>query len=232
MRRDYNRCDRTMGDGMCGAIADHALSYVTSGLQIDTESPTYRKKQLQMAFDSPFDWTESQIKSPAILKLQDALRVDLGSLLVFTSPYGAGKSHALKDLTVHLRRSYTFAKYIDGRSAAASSSAAEFIYGSLLLTKDAAREDLGPLLPISKGENKTTIIIDHFEDLMDLFGVETMALAKNWTRETYDTCSYRVLVCVAPESRALEVLNWNGGVKFRYVHTYNILLGFPNKKCL
>ena len=104
--------------------------------------------------------------------------------------------------------------------------------GSLLLTKDAAREDLGPLLPISKGENKTTIIIDHFEDLMDLFGVETMALAKNWTRETYDTCSYRVLVCVAPESRALEVLNWNGGVKFRYVHTYNILLGFPNKKCL
>jgi hypothetical protein len=53
---------------------------------------------------------------------------------------------------------------------------------------------------------------------MDLFGVETMALAKNWARETYCTCSYRVLVCVAPESSVLEVLKWNGGVKFRNVH--------------
>jgi hypothetical protein len=112
--------------------------------EIDTESPTYRKNQLQMAFNSPFDRTESQIKSPAMLKLQDVLRVDLGSLLVFTSPYRAGKSYTLKDLTVHLRRNYTFAKYIDGRSADASLSAAEFVYGSLLLTKDAAHEDLGP----------------------------------------------------------------------------------------
>jgi hypothetical protein len=205
-------------DGMCGALADLALSYATGGLQTDTECPSYRKNQLRMAFDSPFDWTESQVKSPALLKLRDSLRVDLGSLMVFTSPYGAGKSHALKDLTVFLRRNYTYAKYIDGRAASTSSSAGEFIYGSLLLTKDAARVDLGPLLPVSTGENKTTIIIDHFEDLMDKFGLESMALAKNWARETYDTRSYRVLVCVAPESRVLQVFTWNGGVKFRYVH--------------
>jgi energy-coupling factor transporter ATP-binding protein EcfA2 len=202
---------------MCG-VADHALSYMSGGLQTDTESPAYRKNQLLKAFDSPLDWTESQVKSPALLKLRDSLRVDLGSLLVFTSPYGAGKSHALKDLTVLLRRNSTYVKYIDGRAASSSSSAGEFIYGSLLLTKDAARVDLGPLLPVSTGMNKTTIIIDHFEDLMDKFGVDAMAMAKNWARETYDTRSYRVLVCVAPESRVLEVLNWNGGVKFRYVH--------------
>lgn len=190
------------------AIAQRLLKFISN-------TTCVRKLQLQRgpAFHSLT--TDSQIKSPALLRLRDSLRVELGGVLVFTSPFGSGKTTVLKDLTALLRRNDTFVAYVDCRRAKGFSSATEFVYAELGLTKEAAREDLGPLLPISASEeNKTTIILDHFEDLMHLYDSEV--LVRSWARETYEMpLHFRVLLCVAPENRVLKVLDWNGGSKIR-----------------
>ena len=67
------------------------------------------------AITSPLEWTESQIKSPSVFLLLDALHVNLGGVLVHWGPFASGKSHALKDLTLHLRRGENFAKYINAK---------------------------------------------------------------------------------------------------------------------
>ena len=83
----------------------------------------------------------------SLLRLRDSLRVELGGVLVFTCPNRSGKTTVLKDLAVLMRRNDTFVAYIDCRLSKGVVSATECVYTSLGLTKEAAREVLGPLLP-------------------------------------------------------------------------------------
>ena len=97
------------------------------------------RKQVEFAFEQADEWTESQIKSPAFMKLQQALRIKWGGVLVFTCPYGSGKSVALKDLTARMRADKVPVKYLDARkNARNSSSACHFLFTSLGLPMAAA----------------------------------------------------------------------------------------------
>jgi hypothetical protein len=194
------------------AVAQQAIEFVATEVQNDDD---YRRAQVKLKFDAPLEWKESEIQSPALLKLRDSLKIDLGGVLIFASPYSSGKSFVLKDLTLLLKRSGTNVLYIDGGLSAGYTSATEFLYTSLGLTKEAAKQYLGPLLPVSStaGEVKTTIIIDHFEDLMHFFDVSV--LIRSWARQTYEKTEFRVMICLSSESDVLKVIDWNGGVKIR-----------------
>jgi hypothetical protein len=175
------------------------------------------RKQVEFAFEQADEWTESQIKSPAFKKLQQALRIKWGGVLVFTCPYGSGKSVALKDLTARMRADTVPVKYLDARkNARDSSSACHFLFTSLGLPMAAARFDLGELLPIKEGsQDRTTIIIDHFEDLMHF--PDAPMMIRSLARELYDMDDpvYRVLVCVSAEDYAQKVVEYNGCNKIR-----------------
>jgi hypothetical protein len=56
------------------------------------------RKLVEYAFQQHDEWTESQIKPPAFKKLQQALRIHWGGVLVFTCPFGSGMTVALRDL--------------------------------------------------------------------------------------------------------------------------------------
>ena len=71
------------------------------------------RKQVEYAFEQADQWTESQIKSPAFIKLQQALQIKWGVVLVFTCPYGSGKTVALKDLTARMRTDKVPVKYLE-----------------------------------------------------------------------------------------------------------------------
>jgi hypothetical protein len=176
------------------------------------------RKQVEYAFEQADEWTMSQIKSPAFMKLQQALRIKcVGGVLVFTCPYGSGKTVALKDLTARMRSDKVPVKYLDARkNARDSSSACQFLFTSLCLPMAAARIDLGELLPIKDGsEDRTTIIIDHFEDLMHF--PDAPMMIRSLARELYamDDPVYRVLVCVSAEDYAQTVVEYNGCNKIR-----------------
>ena len=175
------------------------------------------RKQVEYAFEQADEWNESQIKSPAFMKLRQALRIKWGGVLVFTCPYGSGKTVALKDLAARMRIDKVPVKYLDARKDARdSSSACHFLFTSLGLPMSAARIDLGELLPIKEGsEDKTTIIIDHFEDLMHF--PDAPMMIRSLARELYamDDPVYRVLVCVSPEDYAQKVVECNGCNKIR-----------------
>ena len=175
------------------------------------------RKQVEYAFEQADEWTESQIKSPAFMKLQQALRIKWGGVLVFTCPYGSGKTVALKDLAARMQTDKVPVKYLDARKDARDSpSACHFLFTSLGLPMAAARIDLGELLPIKDGsKDKTTIIIDHFEDLMHF--PDAPMMIRSLARELYamDDPVYRVLVCVSGGDYAQKVVEYNGCNKIR-----------------
>eukprot|EP00291_Cryptomonas_curvata_P016930 CAMPEP_0172167284 /NCGR_PEP_ID=MMETSP1050-20130122/9485_1 /TAXON_ID=233186 /ORGANISM="Cryptomonas curvata, Strain CCAP979/52" /LENGTH=351 /DNA_ID=CAMNT_0012838055 /DNA_START=118 /DNA_END=1172 /DNA_ORIENTATION=- len=165
---------------------------------------------------SPLEWTESQIKSQSVFLLLDALRVNLGGVLVHWGPFASGKSHALKDLTVHLRRGENIAKYINARhfDRAVHISFGNFMKSELGLPLDRALGDICNLFPaVPAGKVKPTMIIDHIEDVMDQ--PDTQQVLTGFARECRETNSFKVLVCTSSLAHATSVLKWNGGTKFR-----------------
>jgi hypothetical protein len=193
---------------------------------------------------SPLEWTESQIKSRSVFLLLDALRVNLGGVLVHWGPFASGKSHALKDLTVYLRYGENIAKYINAKhfDRRVHLSFGNFIKSELGLPLDRALGDIWNLFPaVPAGKVKPTMIIDHIEDVMDQPDIQQVLTG--FARECRETNSFKVLVCTSSLAHATSVLKWNGGTKFRLacwpcssrweeglLRLY--LAGFASTKCL
>jgi hypothetical protein len=124
---------------------------------------------------------------------------------------------ALRDLEARMRTDRVPVLCLDARLAVTPSSAFHFLYASLGLPMEAGRISLGTLLPKNEGtEDKTTIIIDHFEDIMHFS--DAAAMIRSIARELYalDIPNYRVVVCVCPEDAALKVVEYNGCTKIRW----------------
>jgi hypothetical protein len=63
----------------------------------------------------------------------------------------------------------------------------------------------------------TVIIIDHFDDLMELS--DAKSVIKGLCRDAFAKKTYKIILCITGCKEALEVLNWNGGDKIRIAST-------------
>jgi hypothetical protein len=134
----------------------------------------------------------------------------------FHVPGASGKSHALKDLTVHLCSGENIAKYINAKhfDRAVHVSFGNFIKSELGLPLDRALGNICNLFPaVPAGKVKPTMIIDHIEDVMDQPDMEQVLTG--FARECRKRNTFKVLVCTSSLAHATSVLRLNGGTKFR-----------------
>lgn len=173
---------------------------------------------LAMAMAAPLDWQESQIKSPSVPYLEQALRVNLGGLLVHWGPFGSGKSFALKDLTIYLQRNGCLVKYLNAQDFDRNvhkSSFAHFLKSELRQPLDKSLGDISRLVPDvgQPGVIKPTFIVDHIEDVMMI--PDTQHVLTGIARDCREADSFRFLVCCNSLDYATSMLKWNGGHKIR-----------------
>ena len=162
------------------------------------------------------EWKESQIKSPSVECLEEALRVDVGGVLVYWGPYGSGKSYALKDLTVRLQDNKNYAKYINARDfdSGVHGVLEGFIKSELGLPLDRALGDLSKVVPAdSSTKYKPTIIIDHTEDIAS--DPNLQRVITGIARDSRESNGFRFVVCCSSLEMTQNILAWNGGHKFR-----------------
>ena len=171
---------------------------------------------VSVAMSTRLEWTESQIKSPSVEYVEQALRVNLGGVLVHWGPFGSGKSYALKDLTVRLQDKGNYVKYIDARDfdSGLHKALETFIMKQLKMPLDNALGDLSLVVPtVIEGALKPTIILDHVEDMAADSNLQRVITGI--ARDSRESNAFRFLICCSSLSMTKTVLGWNGGHKFR-----------------
>ena len=169
-----------------------------------------------VAMGTRLEWKESQIKSPSVEYLEQALRVNVGGVLVHWGPYGSGKSYALKDLTLRLQDNRNLAKYINARDfdSGVHGVLENFIKSELGLPLDKALGDLSRVIPPAvDGAIRPTIILDHIEDLVA--DPNLQRVITGIARDSRDSNAFRFLICCTSLETTKTILGWNGGHKFR-----------------
>jgi hypothetical protein len=161
---------------------------------------------------SPTDWTISTVLSPAVQELRTAVDYPLCGALVFWAPLESGKTFALRDLTKLLQNEDRIATYINGKSLTGKafnhfSTALRF---SLNMSPTVEIDDL---IALGTRGRPSTLIIDHFDDVM-LFP-DTEAVMLGLARESRERRTFNIVLGMSSFQKADEVIEWNGGHKLR-----------------
>jgi hypothetical protein len=162
-------------------------------------------------FREPIHYSESPLISPAVPQLHRSVNHRLCGLLVFWAPYSSGKTFALKSLTRSLRSEGKYIIYLDGKNFKWQSNPLfAWLRVAVGLTPNA--KGFEEYLPYQNG-NITTIIVDHFEDLMKV--PDTGPLFVGLARVSRKTKRFNILVAVSSAANAKDIILWNGHSKIR-----------------
>jgi hypothetical protein len=159
------------------------------------------------------DWTVSAFQSPAVDVLKVAVDHRTGGVLVFWAPFNTGKTYAFKDMVKTMQSENRAAIYLDAAVVKdlKCSSFMDWLKVSLDIPEDVMFKDNYK----ANGGNRTIIVIDHFEDLLDF--QDTSTIVVNLGRISFDklTDHFRIVLAVSRSSVALQTVDWNGREKIR-----------------
>ena len=159
------------------------------------------------------DWTVSAFQLPAVDVLKVAVDHRTGGVLVFWAPFNAGKTYALKDMVKIMQSENRAAIYLDAADVKELkyNSFLDWLKVSLGIPEDVLFKDYYKAI----GGNRTIIVIDHFEDVLDFQDTATTVVQLG--RISFDalTDHFRIVLAVSRSSVALQAVDWNGREKIR-----------------
>jgi hypothetical protein len=165
---------------------------------------------VEQKFRAPINWTVTEFTSPAVADLRRAVNHPLCGALVFWGPFASGKTFALKDLTKKLQDEGKIIIYLNGKDYRRQNYQmfSLWLRASIGLTANA--NGLEEYFPFKEG-TITTIIIDHFDDLMNV--PDARPLVVGLARESREKKRFNILVGVSSAANARAILLWNGNSK-------------------
>ncbi len=165
----------------------------------------------QRNFD--LNWTLSAFQSPAVDVLKVAVDHETGGVLVFWAPFNAGKTYALKDMVKTMQSENRAAIYLDAADVKELkyNSFLDWLKFSLGIPEDVMFKDYYK----ANGGNRTIIVIDHFEDILDFQDTATTVVQLGRISFDARTDHFRIVLAVSRSSVVLQAVDWNGREKIR-----------------